>query len=160
MRQQVHKMELDLTKQPVVCGEAATRRPTLMCASLTHMLLPTGTTSYLSATGNMNVSKRESMRKGLERWNMPLSSHWSLWQQVEWPMRQHTSTKDWLRSLWENGTIRTVPLCPGYIVFCLFLCCTWPFNASGELGPVMNMPVSHYLQLTWSSLSQGSTIYE
>ena len=161
----MHKLELDLTLQLVVSGEATTRRPTTMCASLTHSLLPTGIhkmeldtgmTSYLSATGNMNTSKTESISKGLERWNMPLSSRWSLQQQVEWPMRQHTSTTGWLRSLQENGTIRTVPLGLGYVVLWFFPCYTWPFNASGEFGPVLVMLVSHHLQLTCMVIPESS----
>ena len=49
------------------------RTPTSMCASLTHMLLPTGTSSYLIAIRNMSLSKRESMSNRLERWSMSLT---------------------------------------------------------------------------------------
>ena len=53
------------------------------------------------------------------------------------------STNDWLYSSQENGISHTVPLCLGYVVECLFPCYAQPFNASGELGPVVATAASH-----------------
>ena len=69
----------------MVCEETTTRRPTLLCASSTHMhmLLSTSMTSYLNAIRNMIMSKRENISKGSERWNIcllhptgPCSNRW------------------------------------------------------------------------------------
>ena len=68
MRQQMHKIKLDIAASIGVWGGRFEK--TYIDAHIsTHMLLPTGTTCYLSATGKMNVSKSDSLSKGLERWN-------------------------------------------------------------------------------------------
>ena len=47
--------------------------------------------------------------------------------------------------------------CVFSILSSVFPCYTQPFNASGELSPVVATPAILHLQLIWSSLSQGWT---
>ena len=120
----------------------AMRRPSLMCPALNHILLPTGMTSYLSAMRNMNVSRRNHTSKGIERWNMHPSPHWSSQQQ---------GNGQWgnihVFFLWKTGFTPCKKRDESYSSTMSWLCCrvsppcyTEPFNALGEVGPVVATP--------------------